>query len=174
MQDKGFRQELVEHALRGWLAGAEKLIVLGVGNELRGDDAAGLLVARALKRFNGERFEAVECGATVEDCIDHAFGEKPSHLLIVDAFPDGSRLMLLDPADLEPQKPVSTHAIPLPLLLEALGKPMDTSVKILGIGVENFGLGSKVSEECLKSVIKVAEAIREAAAFTGLLKVRGE
>jgi len=65
MQDKGFRQELVEHALRGWLAGAERLIVLGVGNELRGDDAAGLLVARALKRFNGERFEAVECGATL-------------------------------------------------------------------------------------------------------------
>ncbi|NHV99768.1 MAG: hydrogenase maturation protease [Thaumarchaeota archaeon] len=170
MQDRDSQYKLVENALRGWLAGAEKLIVLGVGNELRGDDAAGLLVARALRVFNSKRFKVVECGATVEDCIDYAFGEKPSHLLIVDVFPDGNRLMLLDPADLKRETPVSTHAIPLPLLLEALGKPVETSVKILGIGVENFELGSTVSQECLKNVSKVAEAIREAAEFTGLLK----
>lgn len=170
MQDEGFQQELVEHAVRKWLAGAEKLVVLGVGNELRGDDAAGLLVARVLKHFNSERFKAVECGATIEDCIDYALGEKPSHLLIVDAFPDGNRLILLDLAELEPQTLVSTHAIPLPLLLEALGKPVETSVKILGIGVENFELGSTISEECFKIVSKAAEAIHEAAAFSGLIE----
>ncbi|MBO3754388.1 MAG: hydrogenase maturation protease [Candidatus Brockarchaeota archaeon] len=170
MEDKGFRQELIKQALIEWLAGAEKLIVLGVGNELRGDDAAGLLVAGALKLFTSERFEAVECGVSVEDCIDYAFEKKPSHLLIVDAFRDGEIMVLLDPSDLESQTPVSTHAIPLPLLLEALGKPVETSVKILGIGMENFGLGSTISEESLKIINEATEAIREAAAFSGLLR----
>ncbi|MEM2088063.1 MAG: hydrogenase maturation protease [Thermoproteota archaeon] len=163
------RYEMVEQALKGWLAGARRLIVLGIGNELRGDDAAGLLVARALKISNSERFKAVECGVSVEDCIDYALGEKPSHLLIVDAFPDGETMVLLDIADLESRMPVSTHAIPLPVLLEAFGKPVETSVKILGIGVENFKLGSTVSKECLKIVRKVSEAIRKAAAFSGLI-----
>ncbi len=169
MEDMGL-QELIKQALIKWLAEAEKLIVLGVGNELRGDDAAGLLVAGALKLFNSERFEAVECGVSVEDCIDYAFGKKPSHLLIVDAFRDREIMVLLDPSELESQTPVSTHAIPLPLLLEALGKPVETSVKILGIGMENFELGSTISERCLKIVNEAAEAIREAAAFSGLLR----
>ncbi|MCX8183280.1 MAG: hypothetical protein N3F08_02515, partial [Crenarchaeota archaeon] len=93
MQDKGSQCKLVEKALKEWLAGAGKLIVLGVGNELRSDDAAGLLVARALVLFNSERFKAVECGVSVEDCIDYALEEKPSHMLIVDAFPDGENMV---------------------------------------------------------------------------------
>lgn len=168
MEGNGFRCEKVRESLREWLSGAVKLMVLGVGNELRGDDAAGVLVARVLKRFNSERFEAVECGVSIEDCIDYAFEKKPSHLLVVDAFPDGKRLMLLDPPDLVSRTPVSTHAIPLPLLLEALGKPVETSVKVLGVGVENFELGTTISDECLKIVDEIAMAIREAAAFLGL------
>jgi len=155
--------------LEKWLNGVRLLIVLGIGNELRGDDAAGLLVARLLKRFNNDRFEAVECGVSIETCIDYAFEKKPSHLLIVDAFPEKGRLMVLDPEDLEAHAPVSTHAIPLPLLLEALGKPVETSVKILGIGVESFEFGAAISNECLKTVEEVADAIRETAVKLGVL-----
>ncbi len=169
MEDNGSQYERVKEGLRKWLAGARKLMVLGVGNELRGDDAAGMLVTRVLKRFNSERFEAVECGVSIEDCIDYAFEKKPSHLLIVDAFPDGKRLMLLNLADLESRTPVSTHAIPLSLLLEALGKPVETSIKVLGVGVENFELGVTISDECVKLVDEIAKAIREVATGLGLL-----
>lgn len=171
MDGKGLQLEQFKEILKEWLTGADRLLVLGVGNELRGEDAAGILVARIMKRFNGERFEALECGVSVEECLDHAFEKKPSHLLIVDAFPNGGRLMLLDPSDLESRTPVSTHAIPLPMLLEALGKPADTRVKILGIGVENFGFGSTVSDEYLRIVGEIATAIREAATLQGLLRL---
>ncbi|MEM2929272.1 MAG: hydrogenase maturation protease [Thermoproteota archaeon] len=170
MEDMGLQHELVKRALREWLAGAEKLVVLGVGNELRGDDAAGLLVARALKRFNGERFEAVECGVSIEECIDYAFEGKPSHLLIVDAYAGGLKPVLLDPADLESHTPISTHAIPLPLLIEASGKPVNTSIRVLGIGGEDFKLGSFISTKCLEAACRVAECIIEAAAGFGLLR----
>lgn len=169
MNGESLQREQFKEVLKRWLTGADKLVVLGVGNELRGEDAAGILVARILKRFNGERFEALECGVSVEECLDHAFGKKPSHLLIIDAFPDGGRLMLLDPSDLESRTPVSTHAVPLPLLLEALGKPADMRVKILGVGVESFELGSTVSGELLRIVGEIAGAISEAAALLGLL-----
>jgi len=152
-----------------WLTGARRFIVLGVGNELRGDDAVGVLVARSLKRFNGERFEAVECGVSLEACVGYALEKRPSHLLIVDAFPDGKRLMLLDLTDLESRTPVSTHAIPLPLLLNAFGQPLEANIKMLGIGVENFKLGTIVSDEYREVAEKVARAIRVAAAALSLL-----
>lgn len=161
--------EEVRRRLEEWLAGVEKLIVLGVGNELRGDDAVGVLVARSLKRFNRDRFEAVECGVSLEACVDYAFERKPSHILIVDAFPDGGRLILLEPADLESHTPVSTHAIPLPLLLDAFEQSSEASVKVLGIGVENFKLGTIVSDEYREVAEKVANTIRLAAAALSLL-----
>jgi len=169
MENKAPLCGLIKEDLGKWLAGAEKLMILGIGNELRGDDSAGLLVARALKRFNGERFEAVECGGSIEDCISYAFEKRPSHLLIVDAFADGLKIVLLDLADLESRIPVSTHAIPLRLLIEAFGGFTETSIKVLGIGVANFEFGAKISSECLKIVDETVRSIREAAASSGLI-----
>lgn len=152
-----------------WLAGVEKLMVLGIGNELRGDDAVGVLVARHLKRFNGDRFEAVECGVLLESCIEYAFEKRPSHILITDAFPDGKRLILLDLTDLESRTPVSTHSIPIPLLLGAFEQPAGTSIKILGVGVEHFELGTMVSDEYRAIAEKVASIIHGTAMALGLL-----
>ncbi|MBO3769839.1 MAG: hydrogenase maturation protease [Thermoproteota archaeon] len=162
--------EELQSFLKKWLIGARLFIILGIGNELRSDDAAGLLVARALKPFNSEKFEAIECGASIDSCIDYAFEKNPSHLLIVDAFPNGERLAILDPTDLDSYVPASTHDIPIPLLLEAFGKPLETDIKILGIGVEKFDLGEKVSGECLKAVNGVVKAILEAVINSGVLK----
>lgn len=169
MGENNYQYEEVRRRLEEWLAGVAKLMVLGIGNELRGDDAVGVLVARSLKHFNGDRFEAVECGVSLEACVDYAFQKKPSHLLIVDAFPDGGRLILLAPADLESRTPVSTHAIPLPLLLDAFELPSEVSVKVLGIGVENFKLGTIVSDEYREVAERVANIIRVAAAALSLL-----
>ncbi|MBO3799861.1 MAG: hydrogenase maturation protease [Candidatus Brockarchaeota archaeon] len=162
--------EEVRVFLRKWLTGAKLFMILGIGNELRSDDAAGLLVARVLKLFNSEKFEAVECGASIDACIDYAFEKNPSHLLIIDAFPNRGRLAILDPTDLDSYVPASTHDIPIPLFLEAFGKPLETDIKILGIGVEKFDLGEKVSDECLKTVDGVVKAIVEAAVSSGVLK----
>ncbi|MGC8831876.1 MAG: hydrogenase maturation protease [Thermoproteota archaeon] len=169
MGDNGFQYEEVRRRIEEWLAGVEKLMVLGVGNELRGDDAVGVLVARSLKRFNGDRFEAVECGVSLEACVEYAFEKKPSHLLIVDAFLDGGKLILLDASDLESHTPVSTHTIPFPLLLDVLEKPPEARIKVLGIGVENFKLGTVVSDEYREVAEKVASIIRVAAATLSLL-----
>lgn len=162
--------EEVRGFLKKWLTDVKLLIILGIGNELRSDDAAGLLVARTLKSLNSEKFEAVECEASIEVCIDYALEKRPSHLLIIDAFPNGGRLTILDPTDIESYMPVSTHDIPIPLLLETFGKPLDTSVKILGIGVKKFDFGKEVSSECLKTVNEVVKAILEAALSSGVLK----
>lgn len=162
--------EEVRGFLKEWLTGVKLLVVIGIGNELRSDDAAGLLVARILKRFNSEKFEAVECETSIEACMDYAFEKRPSHLLIIDAFRNGGNLTILDPMDLESYVPVSTHEIPIPLLLEAFGKPLETNIKILGIGVEKFDFGREVSNECLKMVDEVVRVIMEAALSSGILR----
>lgn len=156
--------------LRKWLTGVKLFMVLGIGNEMRSEDAVGLLVARALKLFNSEKFEAVDCGVSIDACIDYAFERNPSHLLIIDAFPNGGRLVIRDPKDLDSYIPASTHSIPIPLLLEVFGKPLETDIKILGIGVEKFDLGGEVSDKCLKTVNEVVKTIIEAAVSSGVLK----
>ncbi|MGQ9479083.1 MAG: hydrogenase maturation protease [Thermoproteota archaeon] len=169
MRDPNSQYEEVKRRLKEWLAGAEMLMVLGVGNELRGDDAAGIIVARRLEGFNGDRFEVVECGASLDTCLDYALGKNPSHILIIDAFLDGGRLMLLDLSDIESNTPFSTHAIPIPLLLEALGKPEKVKVKVLGIGIDSFELGESISEKCVEMVGIAVKAIREVVEKLGLV-----
>ena len=44
-----------------------KVVVLGIGNELLGDDAVGDRVARELGPFNGPRFEAIAAGIAPEN-----------------------------------------------------------------------------------------------------------
>ncbi|MDD2752350.1 MAG: hydrogenase maturation protease, partial [Candidatus Omnitrophica bacterium] len=72
----------LEKHLKTRLSKAKRIAVLGVGSELKGDDAAGMLVARQIKENKNLK---VFLGSTAPENITGEIKKfAPHHLLIID------------------------------------------------------------------------------------------
>ena len=96
----------------------EEVLVVCIGNELRGDDRVGLLVAERLEsRGLGE--VVVNAGMAPENYIGLMALRKPKVLLFVDAVDAGlepGSVVLGDVEELESEVYFTTHKVPLRLL----------------------------------------------------------
>ncbi|MCI4445589.1 MAG: hydrogenase maturation protease [Candidatus Aminicenantes bacterium] len=78
-----------EKYLRKELRGMEKIVILGTGNALEADDAAGLYVASLLdsklSRYQKSRIKVLRAYEVIDIYLKKIKRFKPTHLLIVDA-----------------------------------------------------------------------------------------
>ncbi|MHA1839709.1 MAG: hypothetical protein ACTSYO_07120 [Candidatus Ranarchaeia archaeon] len=138
--------EHYEHKLTKWLKTAENLVVLGIGNTLRGDDGVGPWISSKLEKFNSSRFTSITANMAPENYIGVIKRLKPTHLLIIDAavIPSYHKVRsssqnieqsqpgswcLVDPARVY-ELFISTHSGTMGLVLKAIKK------KIPGIDVK--------------------------------------
>lgn len=139
------------------------VLVAGLGNELRGDDAAGLLTARALRTLRPTDVDVEEYGgdaaALAEAISRHA------HVIVVDAVassaPAGS-VTPLSPFEVSARSGSSTHGLGIREALElarALGA--QPTVHVFGIAGRRFGLGDPPSAEVVRGATELALAIKE-------------
>jgi hydrogenase 3 maturation protease len=137
-----------------------KKIVMGIGNELQGDDAVGNAVAEGLKRKENNDFISVPCGTVPENFAGVVEREKPGILILVDAaemgLPPGSVRLL--PKEKLNSATIGTHGIPLQQLALRLEKHAG---RIICIGVQpgKMRLGDKMSPPVVLAKKKVIEAI---------------
>lgn len=133
--------EVLRKRLRG------HVVVIGVGNPLRGDDGVGSFVARELARGVAARgasdIVVIDAEEIPEAFIGSAVDAKPDTILIVDAAdlnaPAGSAV-LLGAAALQ-GRAVTTHRTPLGPLAAMLKRETSADVLFLGIqpGDERWG-----------------------------------
>jgi len=145
--------------LKKRLEGASKIAILGVGSEIRGDDAAGILAARQLK--NEPQLEVIIGGTTPENLTGEIKKLNPSHLIIIDAADMGEKagtIKLIDPAEAGGYS-FSTHSLPLKLMIDYLLAHFHCEIMIIGIQPATIAFGSVPSPEILKSIQAVAAAI---------------
>lgn len=148
--------------LAAFLRGARLLVVLGVGSELKGDDAAGILVARALTG-KSERLVALEGHTAPEAMAGKVVSARPSHFLIADAAelglrPGQWRLVERDEVD---DGFTSTHHIPLTKIAAHVEESCGCRVGFLGIQVVKRGVGLDLSPSATRAAAEVARAISE-------------
>ena len=145
----------------------EKTAVIGVGSELHGDDAAGLLTARALTALKLPGIFAFE-GATAPENITGAVIQcMPKLVLFVDAaemsLPAGEIRVI--PADEIGGMTFSTHTLPLPVIADYLSKRLTCQVLAVGIQPAATRFNSKPSESVRRAARNfcsiVAQAISE-------------
>jgi hydrogenase maturation protease len=149
-----------------------KVLVIGLGNPLRGDDSAGRLVAAAVKRRNHPFLKAVESfgeGSSLMDLWAHA-----NAVIIVDAVASGVEAGMIHRFDASQQAlPVrfnnsSTHSFGLGEAVE-LARALNQLPKhliVFGIEGKRFAVGSKLSTEVKKAIPNVVgQVLKEAAAF---------
>ncbi len=137
-----------------------KVAVVGIGNELRGDDAAGLLVARSL--VGDSHCLVIEAGTAPENHTGALRRFQPDLVLLIDAAqinqaPGEIRLFDLDAVD---GFGASTHMLPLALLAQYL--QVEFRCVVLGIGIQprSLDFGASLSAEVWSAVAALASGLQ--------------
>ena len=147
--------------------------VLGIGHELRGDDAAGLEVARRLKvRMAGyPDWLVLETGPVPENFSGPLRRFSPDIVILVDAAlldePPGS-LRLVDWREAG-GFPSSTHSLPLATLAGFLASELGCEVRLLGIQPGDDSLGAPLSpavEQGVEKAVELLVGLAEGKSFT--------
>lgn len=143
-----------------------RVAVVGIGHELRGDDAAGLVLARALKQTYNHNAEGthvlvIEAGPAPENCSGWLRRFGPDLVLLADAAqldtPPGDIRWLAwqDTVGLS----ASTHTLPLHLLATYLTGELGCEVALLGIQPADLSAGAPLSPEVETAVSAVARSL---------------
>jgi hydrogenase 3 maturation protease len=131
------------------------MLILGVGNELRGDDAFGPLAVRELKKSG--ILANFWSGETPENFIT-SVREPVETLVILDTAELGKEpgtVELVDPDRIN-ESLTSTHKLPLSLLIDHL-KPGKTF--FIAAQPKTLEFGARPSKEILKAVKKAKEIV---------------
>jgi hydrogenase 3 maturation protease len=146
-----------------------RLAILGIGNELRADDAAGLLAIRSLleKRPASGRILLLEAGSAPENAAALLRGFQPHLILFLDAADLGAppgRIQLLELAAIEGLS-ASTHTLPLSILARYLTLELSCQVALLGLQPTSVEFGEPVSAAVLQAAEHLADELTNLLSF---------
>jgi hydrogenase maturation protease len=146
----------------------QRLLVIGVGQEWRGDDAAGLLVARLLQEMVGPEVMVRENSGAAHELLD-AWQEADA-VILIDAVQGGGRPGEIyrfpvheQPLPAEFFPAASSHAWGVAQAV-ALGRvlgQLPPYLVVYGVEGRNFGLGQELSPEVAQAIPEVARRIRQ-------------
>lgn len=140
-----------------------RVVLVGIGNPLRGDDAAGCLVARRLAGTPG--LTVVPSDETPERDVPRIVDLKPDLVILADAVAMGrppGTVEVLGTGALAGYLP-TTHRLPLTLLADILRRASRAEVVVLAIQPGRVELGAAVSPEVAAAVVDAADWVRRAA-----------
>ncbi len=145
----------------------QKILVLGLGNDIMSDDAVGLCVVRQLRQRlgNDARFELRESTEMGLALLDYVSGF--DEVVLVDAVQTGTSkpgtVQELEVSDLRPAHLISPHLIGVSEMLalgRAVGLPMPRRVKIYGIEVEDpLSVGTALTPNLQRAFPEIVERV---------------
>jgi len=151
--------QTLEIILKNKLKTAKKVVLLGVGSDLRGDDAAGMLVAGRLK----SSLKVVFGSTAPENMTGEVRRLQPTHLIIVDAAQMGKKagaIEVIEPNRVE-DVIFTTHQLPLNILARYLKYEVGCEVILVGIQPKTLKFGKPVSREVKASVSKLVRLFKK-------------
>jgi len=144
------------------------MLVIGVGNAYRGDDAAGLLVARLLREMGLDSTMIMEHSGEGASLMEAWRGA--GAVILIDAVSSGSA-----PGEIHHLEPIlnplpaqmfhsSTHAFSLPDAIEMAQALNELPPRLLVFGIEgrNFQSGAELSPEVSSALPQVAKLVLKA------------
>jgi len=152
--------------LGNFLDDCEKLIILGVGNELKCDDGVGPYIIKKLKEENIEdkkKLLFIDAQTVPENFTGKIRKEKPSHLIIVDAC-----IMNSNPGDMQivnrhdfASIGISTHSMSLSFFVRYLEKDTDFKIMFVGIEPESMDWGENPTPKVEKAADEFIKTLKE-------------
>ena len=144
-----------------------RIAIVGIGNVLRSDDAAGMLVAHALLErecsADTNYVLVLEAGHAPENGTAELRSFGPDMVLLIDAADMGREpgtVEWISEDDIDGMS-ASTHSLPISMLAKYLTLELGCNVKLLGIQPASNEVGETVSAEVLQAVDEVAKGLDE-------------
>lgn len=149
--------------LKQKLKDAKRIVVLGIGSELRADDAAGLLVAEELKKIKNLKLKVFLGSTAPENFTGEIIKFKPTHILIVDSVDTDQKpgfILLINPEEVGGVS-FSTHMLPVKMMVDYLLASLECEIIIIGIQPKVLLFGETISKEVKKSTKQISGVIKQ-------------
>ena len=137
------------------------VVVVGVGNPLRGDDAAGCLVARRLQGTPGVC--VIEAEEVPESFVGDIAAAVPDAVALVDAVDLGREpgaVAVLEKEQVAAYAP-TTHRMPLSLVMEVAHRRTGADVFLIAVQPSRVDFGTLPTPEVSDSVERLAGMLGE-------------
>jgi len=136
-------------ALKGRVKG--RVVILGIGNELRGDDAFGAHLAESLKGKIEAR--VFNCGPSLENYYNPVVKENPDVIILLDTVNFNASLgeiALFEKDDIL-KVGFSTHNISPKIFMELLEKSIKADIIMIGVKPKSTAFGEELSAEVIEA-----------------------
>jgi hydrogenase 3 maturation protease len=142
--------------LKKFLNNSDKLVILGIGNELRGDDFLGSLLARRLSKLFKEKnnIVVIDGGTVPENYTGAIKKENPDNIILIDAADMGKEpgyIRIIEHNEIANYH-LSTHAMPLSFLVKYLEHSTKADIVLIGIQPKELEFVCNISMEIKKSM----------------------
>jgi hydrogenase 3 maturation protease len=137
------------------------VVVVGVGNPLRGDDAAGCLLARRLRGTPDVR--VIEAEEVPESFVGDIAAAAPDVVVVVDAVDLGATpgtVAVLETDDVAAYAP-TTHRLPLSLVMDVVQRRTGADVFLIAVQPLSLAFGAPVSPQVGAGVELLAGVLSE-------------
>jgi hydrogenase maturation protease len=142
-------------------------LIIGVGNEFRCDDAAGIFTARKLKELLPEEITVLESDGDGAKLMDLWNGH--SNVILIDAVSFGTApgtVHVINANEKEFPKETAIHSshmfsVPEAIETSRVLNRLPEKIIIYGIEGKSYEMGNNVSDEITKSVEKVVFEIQK-------------
>jgi hydrogenase 3 maturation protease len=135
-----------------------KVLIVGVGNVLKGDDGAGPLICQ---RLAGKVCaDLIDAGTVPENYIRPVINKAPQNLLVIDAVDFGGpvgAIRIFEPQQLD-NLVISTHTLSPRLFVDMVRREIEVDVYFIGIQPGQIGLGQPLSgpvEDAIEELCRV-------------------
>ncbi len=151
--------------LQSNLTPTPRVAIVGVGNELCGDDAVGSVVAHNLLNSpyiqTTETFLAIQAGVAIENITGQLRSYAPDLILIIDAADMGEApgVARLLPLDVVSGVSAFTHSLPLSMVMRYLTLELHCPVFLLGIQIRSNDMNIPMSPEVLNAAEEVTNEL---------------
>ncbi|WP_456423551.1 hydrogenase 3 maturation endopeptidase HyCI [Thermococcus sp.] len=141
---------------------AERIVICGIGNDIRGDDAFGVLVAERLKKIiDNQNVLIINCGEVPENYTSKIAQFGPDLVVFVDAVDFGGEIgeyIIADPEGTLGEA-VSTHGLPLKFITRFMKTMINADFVLIGCQPGSTGLFQEPSELIKKRAERLAELL---------------
>jgi hydrogenase maturation protease HycI len=141
------------------------VVVMGIGNPFRGDDAAGSLVARRISDAPGVL--VIDTQDVPEDYLCLVVKQQPDTVVLIDSVDLDSApgsIALLDKDQVAGYWP-STHRVPICLLMNYLERETNARIFLLAIQPRQTVFLEPMSAEVSSSVTRIADVLNSVLAM---------
>lgn len=156
--------KVLEQELTRFIVNHGKIIFLCIGNDMRGDDSAGPLIAGKLEELLKENRDiiVIDAGTVPENYTGIVRQENPSHIIFVDAVemnsdPGSIRLVKSDEIA---NYSISTHAMPLSFMIKYLESFSKAKIILIGIQPKYLEMSNNVSLEVLNGIENIMNIMK--------------